>query len=478
MIDQRKLIVAALSELCKRSFYRFFLEFWEVISDEELVENWHIKYLCDQAQEVAEAVIERREKPHDLCVNVPPGESKSSIFSVLLPCWIWAKDDTIKMITASYEGTLAQLLNVKSTDVLRSDKYKLLFPNVRLRKDKASKKYIGLVGGGERFAVGSKGNMTGKHGHMIIIDDPMNPKAAHSEPERIAVNGWVSGTVASRKINKRNAPMMMIMQRLHDEDTTKEFLTKFTNVKHICLPARVSDDVAPKELLAYYKNGLFNPERLSEATLQDYEKLDNFEGQFMQTPLRPGGNILKRLWFKFYSIGELLKRAEQVKAELVWNFCVDGAYTKNTENAATVCIAWCYFQNRIYIRGIYRKWVSITEFIDDIPDFLLQNGYSKKSTVWVEPKASGLDLIDAMVVYKGINAVQGDAPTNDKITAAHGITTVLRAERVLLEESCDENEAFLKECEMFPKYKWKDQVDTLVMIVDRAINSIFVNATN
>ncbi len=472
--------IKAKAALLKRRYYLFFKEFWPLISSEELIENWHHEYLCDELQLIGERVIRREAKLHDLVVNIPPGESKSSICVVLFPVWLWANDQTLKIISGSYESNLANAMNVKSADVIKSEKFRELFPEVVIRKDKDAKELIGLTAGGERHAVGSRGNMTGKHAHIILIDDPMNPKAAHSALERESVNAWLSGTVPTRKIEKRNTPTILIMQRLHDEDSTAEFLAKNDNVKHICLPARLSDNISPPELAANYKDGLLNPHRLDADVLAENEKLDNFEGQFMQSPVKPGGNILKPAWFVKYNLAELYKAAELAGETLIWNFCLDGAYTKNTMNAATVCIAWTKFRHKVYIRDVYRVWESITEVMDSLPPFLVANGYTRESMLFIEPKATGLDLIDILVQFKGINAiaaqtVKAGKVSADKIAAAMGITATLRAGMVLVPDGVPWLDAYFKELEAFPKGRYADQVDTTVLVVKESENVGFID---
>ena len=93
---------AIKAERCKRSFYYFFREFWNVIESETLKDNWHIEYLCNELQEIAERVFDRQPKEHDLIVNIPPGQTKSTIATVMFPAWCWTVDSTIRTISSSY----------------------------------------------------------------------------------------------------------------------------------------------------------------------------------------------------------------------------------------------------------------------------------------------------------------------------------------------------------------------------------------
>src|SRR4051812_20029057 len=96
------------AELCRRSFYRFVQDFWEIIIPEDPVWNWHIKYLCDEAQEIIMRLRKtadhpkREKKPHDLIINIPPGSTKSTILSIMLPAWAWVIDPTLRILSISY----------------------------------------------------------------------------------------------------------------------------------------------------------------------------------------------------------------------------------------------------------------------------------------------------------------------------------------------------------------------------------------
>src|SRR5688572_470905 len=88
--------------ICRESFYHFVKEFWEVLIPEELVPNWHIKFLCDEAQKLAERIFRRLPKEHDMVVNIPPGTTKSTIFSIMFPAWLWTRQPELRVISACY----------------------------------------------------------------------------------------------------------------------------------------------------------------------------------------------------------------------------------------------------------------------------------------------------------------------------------------------------------------------------------------
>ena len=79
---------AIFRELNDRSFFHFFKYFWEELSTDDLILNWHIEYLCNELQELAETIAEKKQYPYDyLLINIPPGTSKTSIVSKAFPVW-------------------------------------------------------------------------------------------------------------------------------------------------------------------------------------------------------------------------------------------------------------------------------------------------------------------------------------------------------------------------------------------------------
>lgn len=152
--------------------------------------------------------------------------------------------------------------------------------------------------GGFRYACGIGGSVTGNHGHIQIVDDPLDPKGAASIPCVDTANSFMNETLYNRKIRMDLTPLILIMQRLHQNDPTGMILSQDQkDIKHICLPAEITDgqQVFPPELVRHYKDGLFDPVRLSMKTLEKAKKKlgpYGYAGQYDQTPIpRSGGTF-------------------------------------------------------------------------------------------------------------------------------------------------------------------------------------------
>lgn len=286
-------------DLCKESFYDFCKEFWEIIIAEKPVWNWHMKYICDLAQKVAENLFLGQDKMYDLCVNVPPGTSKSTILSVMFPAWVWTRMPAARFICVSFRYTLALRLSRKCRDVIKSDKYKRLFPEVQIRGDQDAKHHFANTDGGERYAAGSGGDVIGNHSHFIIVDDPIDPVNVVSEAELESVNTWIEETLSGRKVDKEVSVTILVMQRLHQNDPTSRMLSS-GGVKHVQLPAVLSwqgkpTEVKPAFLTKFYVDGLLDPVRLKRKTLEALSRKPRgaylVGGQYLQNPVPPGGNV-------------------------------------------------------------------------------------------------------------------------------------------------------------------------------------------
>jgi len=280
--------------LYRKSFYEFLKAFWHVIIPEKPVFNWHLKYLCDRAQRICERIFLGEPKDGDLVCNVPPGTSKSSVFSIMLPAWCWTRMPSFRFLGASFAHDLSLDLSRKCRDLIKSEKYQKLFPNIELRSDQDTKSYFVNTKGGMRYSVGAGGSPLGRHFHLIVIDDPINPQEAMSELVIKSTNGWIDGSLSTRKIDAQVSCIILVMQRLHQDDPSA-FMLKKGNVRHVCLPATDEYHIYPERMKEYYKDGLLDPIRLPKAVLDNWETYGSyfFSGQYGQDPVPLGGGMFK-----------------------------------------------------------------------------------------------------------------------------------------------------------------------------------------
>lgn len=468
--------IAYNREMCKRQFFYFVKEFWDVIIKEEPVYNWHIPYLCQELQQLSEPIVQRKPKPYDLVINIPPGTTKSTIVTVMWPAWLWTLDPSIRVISNSYSGDLSLDHASKSKDIITSEKYQLYFPEVKIRPDKSAKGFYENTQTGARYSTSTGGTITGKHGHAIINDDPQNPKQAGSAPLREQANEHTK-TLSSRKVNKENTPVVTIMQRLHEEDVTGYLLKrKGENIRHICLPAEVSDNVKPAELKEKYVDGLLDPERLSRKVL-DEAMIDlgskGYAGQYGQSPVVEGGNIIKEEWFRKISYSQF----QAIRGRAPVHFFLDTAYDekkKKTDNDPSGIIATSMINNALFIFDAKKLYKQFPDLIKFIPGYLQANGYDSRGSLRIEPKANGKSVIHQLERDTKINVTQTPTPTESKETRLNAASPSIECGRVYLVEG-EWTEGFIDEVCGFPLKTHDEYVDILCYAIDYHLGGSKIN---
>lgn len=473
---------------CKDSFFYFFKTFWPVIEDETPIFNWHIEYLCDELQLVAERVFKREDMEYNLIVNISPGETKSTICTIMYPVWCWTRDPAQRIITGSYSKDLSLSHSTKSKDLIESDLFKQLFPEIQIRRDLNAKSLYANTKKGQRITTSVMGTITGKHAHQIIFDDPQKREQAKSDVERPSTNEWLTGTLSSRKVSEKLTPTILIMQRLHEEDATAHLAKAWEasgKLKWIRLPAEDRYEISPPELAErYVQDGeyrVMNPGRKPTSVIKEKEAIhtaEDFSGQFGQNPTPAEGNKLKEKWFtnrfRYYNLEAEYRTAK--RKEIVWNAVIDGAYTKITKNSASAILIYAQWQSKLYLRA-YANWhKEFHELVQDLPLFLNSHGWDpKRSTLYVEPKAIGKSLVQTMRDKGGINIIEDPLP--EGLTKMEGkemrvddITPFVRAMNTYWESSVNWD-AFVNQCKTFPNASHSDMVDTLCMAVAKVDKS-------
>jgi predicted phage terminase large subunit-like protein len=439
------------ASLCRDSFFDFVQRFWSEIIPETPVWNWHVRYLCNELQELAEQVFIRKPKKHDLIINISPGTTKSTICSIMFPAWCWTRDQRMHTICGSYAMPLSLHLATQCRWVLQSDKFRRLFPEVVLQEEQ--KGWMVNSRGGQRISTSTGAGVTGKHAHIIIIDDPINPKEALSDVAIKTANEWFDHTLMTRKVDKALTPLVLIMQRLHQIDPTGHLLQKKEGkIRHICLPAELSDNVKPAKLRRKYLGGLFDTKRLSAKILRQ-AKSDlgeyAYAGQFMQDPIPAGGGMFR---VDFLQISTSTPKLVDVVR--YWDKAGTqdgGAWTVGLKMGVDV-------DKKFWILDVVRgQWEASTrERI--IAQTANMDGKTVRIVVEQEPGSGGKESAQGTLKRLAGFRVHLDRPVGDKVLRADPFAVQVNGGNAGMVVATW-NATFLEELRFFPFSQFKDQVD-------------------
>src|SRR5688572_14705584 len=206
--------------------------FQTVAPGQRFLPNWHIEAIACHLMLCMSGRIKR------LIISVPPRNLKSICTSVAFPAFLLGHDPTARIVCASYSQELAAKHARDCRTVLEARWYQTNFPNTRLDRRKMGEAEFDTTAKGYRLATSVGGTLTGRGGNYLIIDDPMKPSDAYSEVKRVQVHEWFDTTLLSRLDDKVNDVIILVMQRLHEDDLVGHILAKAgEHWVHLCLPA-------------------------------------------------------------------------------------------------------------------------------------------------------------------------------------------------------------------------------------------------
>lgn len=419
---------------------------------QEFVENWHHAAICAALERVVIGQTKR------LIINIPPRYSKTEIAVINFMAWCMGNFPDSEFIHASYSSRLAANNSYQCRAVVQSEKYAEIFPSVTLMNDSKAKDEWRTTDSGCVYATGAEGTITGYgagklrdyFGGAIIIDDPHKAGEASSDTMRQNVLDWFQTTIESR-CNSPDTPIIVIMQRLHEEDLTGWLLKGGNGEKweHLCIPVLDADD-----------NPLWSFKHDRE-TLQRMESSNRyvFTGQYMQRPSPLGGGIIKSEWFGRYTIPPKIKYRK---------IYADTAQKTAERNDYSVFECWGHGEdNRIYLLDMVRgKWEA-PELKRRAVEFWnkhaqpSQHGALRKMIV--EDKASGTGLIQD-IKHDAKIPVQAQQRNKDKLTRVMDVTSYIESGYVMIPADAPFTSDFVSECEGFTaddSHMHDDQIDPM-----------------
>jgi len=431
--------------------------FFELNATTPYLDNFHIHVIA------AELEAMRRGETRRLIVNVPPRNLKSIIASVAYPAWLLGHDPTTKLICVCYGQDLSDNLARMCRQVMQSHWYRRLFPKTRLSPERLAVNAFETTLGGYRIATSVGGVITGLGADYILLDDPMKPQEAFSDAERNAANLWYRHTLITRLNDKRTGRIVIVMQRLHEDDMVGHVL-QLEPWKVIALsavaPANESYVVRTTFGTSTYQRregAALHPEREPLSVLEGYRQTlgpEFYSAQFLQAPVPPGGNIVKIDKFQRFDLN-VPPPFEQII--LSWDTA-----SKATElSGYSVCTVWGTWKKKIYLIDVIRARMLYPE-LRDVALALTRGkyrGHRRPDVILIEEKASGESLIQDLK-RENIHTILAVNPTSDKVTRMNDQTAVIADGCVFIPSEAPWLAEYLQELIAFPKGRYSDQVDS------------------
>lgn len=425
--------------------------FFTVSPGTNYLDNWHIDLICDKLRQVEEGKINR------LIINMPPRNLKSICVSVAWSAWLMGHKPSIKIMASSYSQALSNKHSQDCRLILNSPWYQDLFPQTRIKKGENQKSKFVTTDRGFRFATSTGGTATGEGGDYLIIDDPQNPSKINSKKYRNSTIEWFEQTFATRLNNKKTGAIVLVMQRLHEDDLCGHLLkNKAEQWDLLKLPAIYEQNTNfphPFERFSQKAGSVLHEAREDLQTLNNL-KLElgeyNFAAQYQQEPVPNKGAMIEKAWLKYFSSDENLEFSQIIQS---W----DTAIKAKDEHDYSVGITIGISKNGFYLLDIIRIKAEFPELITILTNYADKwNPHS----VLIEDKASGQSLIQSL--KSSIKApIIPIKPKFDKITRFAAVTPLFEAGKIFLNYEALWRITLEQELLAFPKSTHDDQVDSL-----------------
>lgn len=451
------------------SEYRFILRndlmsfieraFYELNPQTQFLHGAHIEMIASKLEACLQGKIKR------LIINQPPRGLKSHCSSIAFPAWYLGHNPTGQLICASYGQDLADKFARDSRTIMQAGWYQPIF-STRVADRQTVADFI-TTEQGARMSTSVGGVLTGRGADLIIIDDPLKPDEALSETRRKTVNDWYDNSLLSRLNDKTKGCIIIIMQRLHQDDLVGHVLEQ-EDWEVLSFPAIAEEDQI-HVIVNSFGTRVFerkigdalHPERESLAIYANIRRSIgeyNFLSQYQQNPSPPGGAMVKTDWFRFYEPGEEPARFSRIVLSL------DSANKATELSDYSVFTVWGVDYKHYYLLDVVRLKLNYPDLKRKVIE--LTKKYDAR-TILIEDKASGTQLIQDLK-SEHLNGVTEykPPPGTDKIMRLHAQTAMFENGRVFLPRTAPWLADYIHELTSFPGSRYDDQVDSTTQFLD------------
>jgi predicted phage terminase large subunit-like protein len=432
--------------LIRSDFLTFVKYIWP-----EFIEGDHHKTIADKFNRFKSGELKR------LIINMPPRHTKSEFASYFLPAWMIGNDPKLKIIQATHTAELAVRFGRKTKTLMDSEEYKNVF-KTRLREDSQAAGRWETEQGGEYFAVGVQGAVTGRGADLLIIDDPHSEQDAYSTTAFDKAYEWY--TSGPRQRLQPGGRIVLVMTRWSTKDLTAQLINAGAKEEK-------ADQWEVVEFPAILPSG--------DPVWPEYWKLEDllavkasagmgkWNAQYMQNPTSEEGAILKREWWKNWE-HDYMPALEHVIQSY------DTAFMKKETADYSAITTWGIFrenedspQQLILLDAIKER----LEFPDLRRVAKEQYDYWQPETVLIEAKASGLPLTYELR-QMGIPVVNfSPSKGNDKHSRVNSVAPLFESGMIWAPKDKQFAQEVIEECAAFPYGDHDDLVDSTTQAIMR-----------
>lgn len=453
---------------------------WPVVEPAiPFIKGWAIEAICEHLEAVTHGQIKR------LLINVPPGFTKSLMTDVFWPAWEWGPQNKpwYRYVCASYSNHLTERDNMRCRNVVLSDRYRQFWGNrFKISNEQFTKVKFANDQTGWKLATSVGGIGVGERGDRVLIDDANNTMQMESEAIRFSTNMWFTEVVPDRLNSPVNSAIVVIQQRLHEDDVSGTAISRNMGYTHLMIPmrhdpARHCVTMVPGTEDIFWEDPRTEDEELAWPERFPTDVVNNLEndkgpyawaGQYQQSPEPRGGSIIKRDYWQMWEENRY-PSFDFILASL------DGAYTAKEENDPSALTVWGVFRDEFENPKVMLIWawqdnVEFHELIQLVTDVCTIDPHPKLhprfpvDRLLIEAKATGISVGQEMYRLYGLSGKFGvdlidPKKHGDKVSRVQSIQHLFSSGMVY---APDRNFAdmVINQAAVFPKGSKDDLVDS------------------
>lgn len=449
-------------ELASRSMARENLLIFTQYTMPKFQVNWHHEVIANVLDDFYD------KKFNKLMIFLPPQTGKSELSTRRFPCYKLGRDPESRIAIATYSQEFASKFNRDLQKIIESIEYQNVFPEIILPQSgsgyvRNSYEFDVVDYYGNIKTVGVGGGLTGNPVDLGIIDDPIKgAEQAHSKKYRDSVWDWYLQDFLTRLHN--GSQQLITLTRWHEDDLAGRILQQESEdwvvVKLPAINIKGTSEYDPREVgepLWAAKHSL--------QRMKDIEKHSPnvFMSMYQQEPTNEEGEILQRGDFTVVSLSDIPENIINQTKDAI----ADTAYTAKSENDPSAAMVYSEYDNHIYIWDYMEVREELSNLVTRLIRFLTPH-FSRRSVLYVEPKASGQSVINLMKTQTMLTIKEHKNPAIDKVARVWSVEPIVSGKRVILIKGAW-NDKFINDCASFPKIKHDEAPDLLAMAISRTL---------